>query len=127
MEINRSYLKRNADMKLRNQNLQLNIKKKKNPTENSLPKFLIWLKKQIESGNKRFSLDAQDLILYKPSHSKQELIFILPEVLKQYQDETGIDSKTLQFELKNALEVTFAYTIFKDEKTIEIFPCKKFF
>ncbi len=103
----------------------LNVKKKF--TKSPLSNFLIWLKEQIDAGNKQLSLNTQSLILYKPSSCSQDLIFLLPEVIEQYHIQTGIAAEIIKFELKNALEITFAYTIIKNEKVIEVFPCKKFF
>lgn len=95
--------------------------------KNLLSKFLNWLKEQIDSGNKQFSLDSKDLILYNPSHRKPEFIFILSEVLDRYYDQTKIAPEIIQSELKKALKITFSYTILREEKVIEVFPCMRFF
>jgi hypothetical protein len=102
------------------------IHKKKQSSRSPLPKFLNWLTKKIDSGEKKFALDAQELILYKPSNHNSKLIFILPEVLDLYSRYSGITAKLIQSELKKTLMVTFAYTIIRDEKVIEVFPCQFF-
>ncbi|WP_131780919.1 hypothetical protein [Legionella gresilensis] len=135
MKANNNYNSHNAtfsskiSMKLQDSKQEqpsvLNVKKKF--TKSPLSNFLIWLKEQIDAGNKQLSLNTQSLILYKPSSCSQDLIFLLPEVIEQYHIQTGIAAEIIKFELKNALEITFAYTIIKNEKVIEVFPCKKFF
>ncbi|WP_419420753.1 hypothetical protein ACNVED_05520 [Legionella sp. D16C41] len=102
----------------------ITIRKKKLFKKNPLPKFLDWLRRQINSGNKRFALDSQDLILYKPSAVQSKLLFILPEVFKQYYKYSGVCAKLIQLELKKSLAITFNYTIVRDGKVIEVFPCQ---
>lgn len=92
-----------------------------------MPTFLNWLKEQIDSANKQFSSDLKNLILHKPPHHKAEFIFILPDVLDRYYEQTKIAPEIIQSELKKALKITFSYTILREEKIIEVFPCKKFF
>ncbi len=100
---------------------------KKKPFKNILPEFFDWLKMKVVSGDKKFSLDAQDLILYKPSTLKEQFVFILPEVLEQYYEYSGIPKNILQIELKKKLMITFSYIITRNEQIIEVFPCHKFF
>ena len=93
----------------------------------NLSNFLDWLEKKIYSEDKRFSLKNQDLIIYNHSYHKPELIFLLPEVFDIYHQNTGINPRVIQYKLKDALEINFKYTIVREGKIIEIFPCKKFF
>ena len=101
--------------------------REKRSFKSPLPKFFNWLKRRIYSGDKRFALGAQDFILYKPSQANEQLIFIVPEVFDQYYRYSGVSKSLIQEELKKKLMITFAYTIVRDEKVMEVFPCKKFF
>ncbi|WP_419418830.1 hypothetical protein ACNVED_09730 [Legionella sp. D16C41] len=122
-------MNQNNKYSLSNINCSINKLKRKSKkfTKDPLPNFLIWLKEQINSEDKRFSLHNQKLILYKLSECNFELIFILPEVLEIYYQLTGVAVEIMKTELKKALKITHAYTILKEGKIIEVFPCKKYF
>ncbi|STX27528.1 Uncharacterised protein [Legionella beliardensis] len=96
--------------------------KKTKKVKKHVPKFLKWLKKRIESGNRKFALDSQELIITKPSHANPNILFILPEVLEQYDNYSGISAKLMQLELKKKLMITFDYTIVRNKSIIEVFP-----
>ncbi|MGQ3888453.1 hypothetical protein ACQUW5_05400 [Legionella sp. CNM-1927-20] len=95
-------------------------------SQRPLSQFLKWLKTQIDSGDEKFSLDAQELILSKPLHANTKFIFILPEVFECYYNYSGIPAELIQSELKKALMITFNYTIVREDKIIEVFPCHFF-
>jgi flagellar hook-basal body complex protein FliE len=97
--------------------------RKKQSFNSPLPKFFNWLEKRIHSADKR----AQDFILCKQPQANEQLIFILPEAFERYYCYSGVSKNQIQSELKQRLMVTFAYTIIRDDKVIEVFPCKKFF
>ncbi|STX27940.1 Uncharacterised protein [Legionella beliardensis] len=124
--VNKEYTSRNY--RLSSTKSKINLKnrvrnqKKKQIFKNPLPKFLNWIKRRIDSGDREYALDAQDLILYKPSQANAKLIFILPEVFERYYRYSGISAKLIQAELKKALMINFTYTIVRNEKVIEVFP-----
>lgn len=96
-------------------------------TNSKLEKFFNWLKKEINSRDKASALNPQDFIFCESSQANSQLIFILPEVFDRYYHYSGISPHLIQSELKKKLMINFAYTIVREGKVIEVFPCKNFF
>ncbi|MGQ3888334.1 hypothetical protein ACQUW5_04780 [Legionella sp. CNM-1927-20] len=89
-----------------------------------LPEFFIWLNEQIKLGNRHFILGKIPNASEKEDNFPQKtLIFLLVELLQQYSDYSGVAALTIHQALKQALSISYIYTIERNNEIIEVSPC----
>lgn len=90
---------------------------------NLLPDFINWLKKRMESGDKKFSLDAQELVFCNQQQYGNQLVFLMSEVLAKYQNRSGVDNTLIEAALKLHYAEEKLFFIEKAGQQWEVFPC----
>lgn len=93
-------------------------------TQKIIPDFIKWLEHRMHSGNKQFSLDAQELILRQVQEQDDQRVFLLPEVLGKYQSRSGIATEVLETALKQAFSEEKTYFINRSGLQQEVMPCR---
>ena len=88
-----------------------------------VPDFIQWLENRMSSGNKQFSLDAQELILCNTAQDSH-LVFVLPDVLGKYQSRSGIATQDLEQALKQVFSDSKTYSITRAGVQQEVVPCR---
>ncbi|MBA2710115.1 MAG: type IV conjugative transfer system coupling protein TraD [Tatlockia sp.] len=88
-----------------------------------LSDFVSWLEKRIESGNKQFSLEEQQLVVSDSSQFGETLVFVLPEVLAKYQSRSGLATDILEQALNEAHASLNPYHIERQGQIMEVLPC----
>ncbi|MBA2651652.1 MAG: type IV conjugative transfer system coupling protein TraD [Tatlockia sp.] len=89
-----------------------------------LTDFISWLEKRIDSGNKQFSLEEQQLVVSDSSQFGDKLVFLLPEVLAKYQSRSGLATDILESALKETDASLNLYHIERSGEIMEVFPCE---
>ncbi|PJE14458.1 type IV conjugative transfer system coupling protein TraD [Legionella sp.] len=101
---------------------QLELEKSHRSLE-MVPDFIQWLENRMSSGNKQFSLDAQELILCNTAQDSH-LVFVLPDVLGKYQSRSGIVTQDLEQALKQVFSDSKTYSITRAGVQQEVVPCR---
>ena len=89
-----------------------------------IPDFIQWLEHRMSSGNKQFSLDAQELILRNVQEHDDQRVFLMPDVLGKYQSRSGISTQDLEPALKEAFGDAKTYFITRGGLQQEVLPCR---
>lgn len=89
-----------------------------------LPDFIRWLEHRMNSGNKQFSLDEQELVRSNTAVFGSDLVFLKMDVLGKYESRSGIEVQVLANALNEAHPESSQYVI--DEAGIlqEVVPCR---
>lgn len=91
---------------------------------NIIPDFIRWLEHRMDSGNKQFSLDAQELVLSNTSVYGEQLIFLRLEVFGKYESRSGVLACELEQALKQTYSDSKTYFIHHEGQLQEVVPCQ---
>ncbi|KTC94875.1 type IV conjugative transfer system coupling protein TraD [Legionella feeleii] len=89
-----------------------------------VPDFIKWLEHRMHSGNKQFSLDAQELVLRQTQAQDDHIVFLLPEVFAKYQSRSGVETAVLESALTESFGESTRYFITKAGLQQEVVPCR---
>lgn len=88
-----------------------------------LPDFIRWLEHRMNSGNKQFSLEEQELVRSNTSLYSPNLVFLKMDVLGKYESRSGIEAQDLERALKVAYQESKQFFIEEDGQLQEVVPC----
>ena len=89
-----------------------------------LVNFIDWIEGRINSKNRSFSLENQNLLLCNEEKFGNRLVFLKPEVLAKFQARSGMSVIEISTLLRHTHDTKNNFYTEKDGEIIKLLPCK---